>query len=170
MTDTANIVLTGFMGTGKTTAGRLLAQRLGREFVDTDELIESRHGPIPEIFEREGETGFRRIEREVAAELGKRAGLVIATGGGMLVDPDTAAALGGRVFCLTAPIQEIMERVLAEQDTVIRPLLGGDDPAGRAAALLESRAEAYARFELVETGGRTPDEVVAAILERWEST
>ncbi len=169
MNETTNIVLTGFMGTGKTTVGRRLAQRLGRRFVDTDEYIESRHGPIPHIFQQQGEAGFRRIEREVADELGRLENLVIATGGGMLLDPDTAAALGGRVFCLTAPIEDIMQRLTAGRGTAIRPLLGGDDPAGRATALLRSRAEAYARFEQVDTAGRTPEEVASAIIRRWET-
>ena len=77
-----NLVLTGFMGTGKTTVGRILADRLGYGFVDTDEVIESRAGPIPEIFDRDGEEAFREMERSVARELSGRTGLVIATGGG----------------------------------------------------------------------------------------
>ncbi len=83
-----NLVLTGFMGTGKTTVGRMLAEKLGMEFVDTDELIESRHGPIPRIFADRGESEFRAIEQEVARELGERSGLVIATGGRMVLDDD----------------------------------------------------------------------------------
>ena len=76
-----NVVLTGFMGTGKSTVGRLLAERLGYEFVDTDQLIVERYGPIPEIFATDGEAAFRAYEREVAGELAERQGLVIATGG-----------------------------------------------------------------------------------------
>ena len=71
--DRHNVVLTGFMGTGKTTVGRLLAEDLGYEFVDTDELIERRHGPIAEIFASRGEEAFRQIERDVAAELARGA-------------------------------------------------------------------------------------------------
>ncbi|MCY4663604.1 MAG: hypothetical protein OXC00_02945, partial [Acidimicrobiaceae bacterium] len=82
-----NVVLTGFMGTGKTTVGRILAEHLGFDFVDTDAVIESRAGPIPEIFERAGEPGFRELERSVARELAGRTGLVIATGGGGGVGP-----------------------------------------------------------------------------------
>ena len=78
--DRHNVVLTGFMGTGKTTVGRLLADELGYEFVDTDELIEQRHGSIVDIFATRGEEAFRRLEREVAAELARRSGLVISTG------------------------------------------------------------------------------------------
>ena len=72
--DSRNIVLTGFMGTGKTTVGRLLAEQLGYEFVDTDRVIEERHGKIADVFRSVGEEGFRRIERELAAELADRVG------------------------------------------------------------------------------------------------
>src|SRR5690606_6565646 len=101
-----NVVLTGFMGTGKTTVGRLLAERLGFEFVDTDALITERHGPIPEIFARDGEAAFRQFERALAAELAERSGLVVSTGGRLMLDPASAAALGNgaAVFCLTAEL------------------------------------------------------------------
>ncbi len=100
-----NIILTGFMGTGKSTVGRLLAGRMGREFVDTDDLIAQRDGrSIADIFNDDGETHFRDLEAQVAAELAERRGLVIATGGRLMLDPDNAAALGatGPVFCLSA--------------------------------------------------------------------
>src|SRR6187399_1176730 len=92
--DGRNIVLTGFMGTGKTTVGRLLAARLGYEFVDTDEAIVERHGEIADIFRTRGEEAFRQIERQLAAELASRERLVISTGGRMMLDPDNVAALG----------------------------------------------------------------------------
>src|SRR3970040_282740 len=97
-----NLVLTGFMGTGKTTVGHALAVKLGMEFVDTDELIEARHGPIARIFAEQGEAEFRAIERTVARELGQRTGLVIATGGRMILDPENFQSLSknGRIFCL----------------------------------------------------------------------
>jgi shikimate kinase len=88
-----NLILTGFMGTGKTTVGRLVAQKLGREFIDTDIVIEERHGPIDAIFNSQGESAFRDIERALAHELGQRTGLVIATGGRMLIDPENVKAL-----------------------------------------------------------------------------
>ena len=105
-----NIVLTGFMGTGKTTIGRLLADRVGYEFVDTDAIIESRHGPIADIFATQGEERFRSIERALAAELAERTRLVISTGGGTLLDDPSADALGrtGTVFCLVATPDEIL--------------------------------------------------------------
>ena len=89
-----NLVLTGFMGTGKTSVGRQVAQRLGRPFVDMDVEIEARTGKsIPRIFAEDGEATFRRIESSLCQELGAQVGLVIATGGGALVDPANRAAV-----------------------------------------------------------------------------
>ena len=160
-----NLVLTGFMGTGKTTVGRILAERLGYDFVDTDAVIESRAGPIHEIFERDGEAGFREMERAVARELAGRTGLVIATGGRMMLDPDCAACLepGGDVVCLAADPETIIERV---GDTGPRPLLDVADPLARVRELLAERAEGYGRFAAVDTGGRGPGEVADAVLAR----
>lgn len=157
-----NVVLTGFMGTGKTTVGHILASLLGFEFVDTDQIIESDHGPIPVIFAEQGEAAFRTVERRVASALADRAGLVIATGGRLMLDPDNAAALGasGRIFCLTAPVETILERVLGD-GTAHRPLLDGDDPAGRITGLLAERKTVYSQFEQVETEAREPGEIAA---------
>src|SRR5262245_20360797 len=111
--DARNIVLTGFMGTGKTTVGRLLAARLGYEFVDTDQVIFERDGEIADIFRTRGENAFREIERELARELASRERLVISTGGRMMLDPDNATAFGrnGMIFCLVATPDEIFERI-----------------------------------------------------------
>lgn len=159
-----NVILTGFMGTGKSTVGRRLARRLGRTFVDTDELIESRHGPIPEIFAEHGEDRFRELERAVAAELAGQQGLVVSTGGRLLLDAANDATLGasGTVVCLVASPDELVRRL--EHGTADRPLLRDGDPRQRIEALLAERAEGYARFLQVRTDGRTPDEVVEAVL------
>lgn len=163
-----NVVLTGFMGTGKSTVGRLLAERTGRAFVDTDAIIEQRHGPIPEIFATRGEGTFRRLEREVAAELADLDGLVIGTGGRLLLDPVNAEALGrtGRVFCLTATVDTILQRVAPDGRVAGRPLLAGSDARERIIALLAERAEGYGRFEQVPTDGRSPVEVADDIGDR----
>jgi shikimate kinase/3-dehydroquinate synthase len=112
--DLPNLVLTGFMGTGKTAAGRELARRLGREFVDMDAEIEARAGkPVPRIFAEDGEPTFRQMEAALCAELSARQGLVVATGGGALVDAANRAAMmrTGTVVCLTCDPDEILRRV-----------------------------------------------------------
>ena len=160
-------MLTGFMGTGKTTVGRALAARLAREFVDTDRVIEERHGPIPTIFAEHGEEAFRRYEREVADELAERRRLVIATGGRTMVDPVNAQRLGttGDVVCLVASLDTILERVAVDGADETRPLLHGDDVRARVADLLAERAAAYGAFHQIPTDRRTPDELATAITE-----
>ena len=154
-----NIILTGFMGTGKTTVGRLLAERLGREFVDIDDQIVAHFGKsIPEIFAEDGEAAFRVAEAQLCARLGEMAGLVISTGGGALVNPGNRAALAasGTILCLTASTDEILRRLDATQN---RPLLPGsaDERRARIRDLLHQRRHAYAAIPLqVDTTGR-PD-------------
>jgi shikimate kinase len=163
-----NIVLTGFMGTGKTTVGRLLAGLLDYESVDTDAMIVEHHGPIPQIFEAHGEKGFRAIERQLADELAGGSGRVISTGGRMMLDPESAAALGAtsRVFCLVASAATIAERLLVDGSAIERPLLAGPDPRQGIQKLLAERADGYAKFEQVATDGRTPTQVAAEIYRR----
>ncbi len=161
-----NIVLTGFMGTGKTTVGRLLARRLERPFVDMDAEIERRTGlSIPELFARRGETAFRHAEAAVAAELGQRHGLVIATGGGTLLAAQNRRALGanGIVVELRATAEAIVERLRGEIEQ--RPLLAGPDPLARLRELYARRRAAYDLLpHRVETTGRSPDDVVEELL------
>ena len=161
-----NIILTGFMGTGKSTVGRMLAQRLKRSFVDTDHMIERRHGPIPRIFEAVGEAGFREIEQEIARELATDTGYVISTGGRFMLDPHNAEVLkeGNRIFCLVADLEVIMERVMRRRST--RPLLAGENPRERVEQLLAERAEGYGAFEAVITDERPPSRVVDDIIGR----
>lgn len=161
------IVLTGFMGTGKTTTARLLAQRLGYDLVDTDQVIEERHGTITDIFARSGEDGFRAIERAVAAELADRPQLVVSTGGRTMLDPATISTLGrsARCFCLTASADTIVERVVGDRSGPVRPLLAVDDPAARVRELLAQRAERYRLFPSVSTEDRSPSEVAERLVE-----
>lgn len=158
-----NVVLTGFMGTGKTTAGRILAERFGFGFVDTDEVIESRAGPIQQIFEQDGEEAFREMERTVARELAGRSGLVIATGGRMMLDHECSACLEPEadVFCLTADPDTISGRI---SGTGCRPLLDVADPSARVRELLAERAEAYGRYPAVDTAGLSPEQVADAVM------
>jgi len=161
-----SVVLTGFMGSGQTTVGPIIAQRLGFGFVDTDQIIESRAGPIPEIFKTQGEWTFRRLEEQVSRELAGRGGLVIATGGRTMLDPVNARCLEqvGKVVCLTAAPETIIVRV-THKAASIRPLLDGDDPAGRVSRLLAKRLASYSRFPMVATDGRSPEQVAGAVID-----
>lgn len=154
------------MATGKSSVGRALAERLGRPFVDTDAEIEARYGPIPAIFDAHGESGFRACEHEVAVDVAARRGLVVSTGGGMVLDPanTTALAATGRIFCLTAEPDEILRRLLGDPAAVERPLLRSDDPAARVRELLSERAAAYDAFVQIPTDGMRPDEIAAIII------
>lgn len=160
-----NVVLTGFMGTGKTTVGRVLAELLGYQFVDTDRVIETQHGAIPAIFAEQGERAFRRYERDTAEELAARRGQVIATGGRMMIDAVNAEHLSatGDVFCLVASVDTIFERVAPDGDVGARPMLAGDDPRATVERLLAERAPAYAAFRAVDTDGREPADIAAEI-------
>jgi shikimate kinase / 3-dehydroquinate synthase len=163
------IVLTGFMGTGKSSVGRLLAQQTGHRFVDTDEWIEARTGlTIAQIFEQRGQATFRRLEAEAAVELAAEEDLVIATGGRLMLDPANALDLGSDafVFCLTAAPEEILARL--EHDLARRPLLDVSRPEARIRQLLEERAEKYGRFYQIDTGGKQVEEVAAEILAEIE--
>ncbi len=139
-----NIVLTGFMGTGKTSVGREVAARLGRPFVDLDDLIVARTGKsIPEIFAQDGEAAFRALEADLCREMGQPAGLVIAVGGGAVVNPANREALaaGGVLICLDASPETLLARIGDDEN---RPMLAGDDRGGRLRALLAQRGPAYA--------------------------
>jgi shikimate kinase len=164
-----NVVLTGFMGTGKSTVGRLVADRLGYEFVDTDVLIAERHGPIGEIFRTAGEGAFRRYERELADELATTTRHVISTGGRLMLDAANARALGasGEVFCLTATLETVLARVTAADVADERPLLAGPDVAERIEMLLAERADGYGRFTQISTDARTPADVADEIVRRF---
>jgi shikimate kinase len=138
-----NIYLVGMMGCGKTTVGRQLAKRLGRSFADTDHEIEARTGVrIPTIFEIEGEAGFRRRETQVIAELATEHDLVLATGGGAILDPANRAALAasGVVVYLNAPPNLLFERTRHDRN---RPLLRVADPLAKISELFVVRDPLY---------------------------
>jgi shikimate kinase len=169
MPSSRNLVLTGFMGTGKTTVGKELAARLGMGFVDTDELIEAKHGPIARIFAERGEEGFREIERAVAEEVSAMTGMVIATGGRMALDAESAHSLSrnGLIVCLVATPETIHGRIAADDSRRERPLLQAEDVRQRIDQLVEEREERYRRFPQVPTDGATPGEVVDQIIRLW---
>lgn len=156
------------MATGKSTVGQLLAQALEFEFVDTDVHIEAEQGlSVAQIFEEQGESVFRAFEAELAQRLAGQSNLVIATGGGMLVDEANAAVLSqnGRIFCLTAKPAALLARLKAEGQN--RPLLNVPDPAAKIDELLRARASHYAHFAQVATDNLSPeairDEILAAL-------
>jgi shikimate kinase len=160
-----NIVLTGFMGTGKSTVGKLLAEQLAYEFVDTDDWIVTRNGrSVADIFREEGEVAFREWERTASLTLANREGAVIATGGRLMLDEENAAALmeNGRVFCLIAKPDEIVARVGGGEK---RPLLAVADPAARIQELLDQRQDGYGRFPQISTTGKTPQQVAQEIID-----
>lgn len=160
-----NIVITGFMGTGKSTVAPLVAERLQRPFVDTDTVIVERAGlSIPVIFERHGELWFRRVESEVCADLAAQSGLVIATGGGALVNPDNLVAMSatGMVVCLSATPDTIGARLDGERDG--RPLVGGWRD------LLAKRTPAYAAIPYqVITDNKSPEQIAEEVIALWQT-
>ena len=159
------IVLTGFMGTGKSVVGRRLAERLGLSFLDLDDLIVENAGlSLPEIFASEGEPGFRRREREQIARVANCRNCVIATGGGALLDPENIRTLktGAVLISLQATPEVILKRIKPESH---RPLLQVSDRLVRIRQLLEQRASAYAQADLcVETTESSVEEVVDRIV------
>ncbi len=161
-----NIVITGFMGTGKTAVGHEVARRMGRPLVDVDAEIEKRAGkPILHIFAEDGEATFRQMEAALCEELSARDGLVIATGGGALVNPTNRVAMmkSGTVVCLNASPDEIIRRVSGNSD---RPLLDVADPRAKVERLLAVRREAYQAIPWqVDTTGLSVKEVADRVVE-----
>jgi shikimate kinase / 3-dehydroquinate synthase len=162
-----DVFLTGFMGTGKTTVGRILAVRYGLQFLDLDEEVERRAGrSASDIFASEGEAAFRLLEAAVLRELIEGEGRVIATGGGTLLSDRNRSLLQSdqSVICLTCGPDEIERRLGAGID---RPLLQ-PDPAHRIEELLEQRWTEYEGFEQVDTTGRAPEVVADDVALRLE--
>ena len=160
-----NIIFIGFMGTGKSLVARRLAKRLGRRFINTDSCIEHEANmPIAQIFATEGEAAFRQRERQAIARACQEKELVIATGGGAIVDRENAATMkaSGPVICLTARPEVILQRI---QGDTTRPLLQGPNPLEKIQHLMADRAEAYARADItIDTSGVGPDAVVETTL------
>jgi shikimate kinase len=160
----ANVALIGFMGAGKTSVGRLVAENLGFEFLDTDELIQSRNGrTIADIFAKEGEPAFRALEKQVVQELSARKKTVISTGGGLPTDPENLAALKSYalVVCLWASPEKIWERVRHQSH---RPLLHDADPQKKIRELLTARAPFYKQADvLINTDLRSVREAAQQI-------
>jgi shikimate kinase len=166
MTAPGHLVLIGLMGAGKTTVGRECARRLGRRFVDTDDVVVALAGmPVADVFAQQGEAAFRALERRAVADVAASPEpLVVACGGGAPLDPENRRALrnSGVVVWLRAPVGVLAARVGAGQG---RPLLAGDPP-GALARLEALREPAYEQsaHAAVETGSRSVEEVAEAVL------
>lgn len=163
-----NIVLTGFMGTGKTTVGKRLARRLGWKFVDIDSLIvASAKESVANIFAEHGEAVFRRLEKRAIRRAVRGEKQVIATGGGAFVNPESRQMLRstGPAICLTAQPKAILQRV--GSNLAGRPMLAGStSPLARIQHLMAQRAPAYAKADLtIDTSHLSVDDVVERV---WE--
>lgn len=160
-----NIILVGFMGTGKTAVGKALAVHLGMKFVDMDDIIEEREGmKISDIFEKKGEPYFRHAEKSVAKDIAIQSGLVVAAGGGAIVDEENVKNFksSGIILCLVATPDKIFERT---KDHIHRPLLNVSDPKEKISELLAKRAEYYARADYrIDTTDLSVDEVAQKII------
>ncbi len=162
-----NLFLVGPMGSGKSAVGRQLARLLHLEFVDSDEEIEARTGvDIPFIFEKEGEEGFRKREVKVIDELSQREGVVLATGGGAIADPDSRSRLGARGFVvyLHTSVKQQLERTRSGR---ARPLLEKDNKEKILQDLMDEREPLYREISdlVVETDGRRVQTVAREIQE-----
>ncbi len=142
----SNVALIGFMGTGKTDVGRLLAEKLGKDFIEVDELIEKRAGKtIPEIFQQDGEIAFRELEIEATRQAAEKRNAVIACGGGAVLNQINVDRLRehGVIIYLTASPEVILKRTSSDTDE--RPLLVAEDKASRVEKLLNFRRPFYER-------------------------
>jgi shikimate kinase len=168
MQHAGNIYLIGMMGAGKSTVGRSLARRLKLRFVDSDHEIEARCGvKIPVIWEIEGEAGFRAREAQAIAELTALDGIVLATGGGVVLAPDNRRALAahGTVVYLRATPEHLYERVRQDRN---RPLLAGGDPLGRLRELYRDRDPLYREVAdvVIDTGRQSVQVLARSLLEQ----
>ena len=170
MTLAGNFFFIGLMGSGKTTIGRALARKLNRHFIDSDHEIEKRTGvSIPTIFEIEGEKGFREREAEVIADLVAYNGLILATGGGAVLNAENRRLLkdNGTVVYLRAPVEELFARTSRDRN---RPLLQTSDPLGRLRELFTQRDPLYRETAhlVVDTNRQSVQQLVSDIESRLQ--
>src|SRR5256885_101567 len=163
-----NLTLIGFIGTGKSSVGRLVADALHFTFLDTDRVIEARAGKlISQIFEQDGEAAFREWERRIVEELARRAKTVISAGGGLPANPDNLASLKTHalVVCLWASPEKILERVRSHAH---RPLLNEPEPLANIQRLLDARGPFYRQADvLVNTEMRSLREVAQQVIHQF---
>jgi shikimate kinase len=162
-----NIVLTGFMGTGKSEVSKKLSKILGWKVIDIDTEIEkSQNMKITEIFKQFGEPGFRDIETETIKKLSKNKNVIISTGGGAVLRQENIDALreNGVIICLTATPETILKRISNNND---RPLLQVEEPLKKIRELLEFRMPHYEKADIIiDTENKTPLEIAEEIIEK----
>ena len=166
-----NIILCGMMGVGKSSVGIRIAELTGRRWYDTDIVISDRHGRISDIFEYYGEAHFRTLETEVVRELADKDGLVISTGGGLVLKPENNELLkrNGKIFFMRASFETLLGRVKADET---RPLLRDTGKtAEKLGELLAQRTPVYEAVAdcIVDTDGKSVDEVAREIVLRAET-
>ena len=163
-----NLYLVGFMGTGKTTVGRAVAQRLGFQLMDSDHEIERQQGrTIPEIFAASGEPAFRAMEREFILHGHPASRTLIACGGGLVVQPGLLELLQARgvVVCLHASVETILARTMRQRN---RPLLEVENPEDRIRTLFAAREPVYKRSgTVILTDARPLPEIAAHVVRAW---
>jgi shikimate kinase len=163
-----NLYFVGFMGTGKTTIGRAVSQRLGFELLDSDHEIERTTGKtIPQIFEQDGEPAFRRMEREFVDHGHPAERCVVACGGGLVVQPGMLPLLKskGVIMCLHASLETILKRTQGNRN---RPLINVDDPMERLRSLYQQREPIYRQAgTVILTDGRPLNDIVAHVMRAY---
>lgn len=168
-----NLVLTGLMGSGKSTVGPLVAKYLEREFIDTDEYIDKHFGPTVNIFNHsDGDVRFRLIEEKVARDLSSRDNLVIATGGRFMINQTNIDTIveHGYVLCLVADLDEIVDRLLGSSAVTYRPRF--TKASDKFALMEELRRQGepyYSQFVQLQTTDRSPSEVADKVYEWFQS-
>jgi len=164
-----NLALIGFMGTGKSSVGRLVAEQLHFDYLDTDELIQSRASrTIADIFKKDGEPAFRKLEQQLVSELAARKRTVIATGGGLPTDPVNLASLKTHalIVCLWASPEKIWERV---RNQTHRPLLCDPNPKLKIRELLAAREPFYRQADvLINTDLRSAREAAQQVVHQFK--
>lgn len=169
--ESGNLILVGMMGSGKTTMGRVLARHLGKEFVDSDEEIIKRTGvTVPHIFDVEGEAGFRQREAAAIRELSGRDNMVLATGGGAVLDGDNRAILkqSGIVIYLKANAHDLWQRTRHDRN---RPLLQTENPYARLVELFQQRDPLYRQVSdiVVQSGKQSAHALMLRLVDEIEA-
>lgn len=165
-----NIVLIGFMGTGKTEVGKILSQKLGYSLIDVDsEIVKEQKMEITEIFKQYGEPRFREIESDMIKRLSERENAVISAGGGAVLRQENMDSFRrkGVIVCLTASPETILKRTCNDST---RPLLQVEDPMKKVKELLEFRRPYYEKADImIDTEGKTPLQIAEEIIEKVKS-